>query len=174
MRVLTLAVWLVARTAAAQQPATVLPDSARGESVPAPPPPSPEQLRYLDGLKTVGRGVAQLKDGVTRVANAGSDTSKLKLAARRLGGLCGAARGFMTSGRTKMQPAAYADSTQIKARKLTVQIDTLVHGAGRCEASAIRQTDSTAAGLLTQLRAYEGALRDFRAAIGLPNRPPAP
>jgi len=171
MRVLTLALLLVASSAAAQQPAAVIPESARADSVPAPPPPpSPEQLRYLDGLKTVGRGVAQLKDGVTRVANAGGDTTKLKLAGRRLGGLCGAARGFMTSGRTKMQPAAYADSTQVRARKLTVQIDTLVRGAGRCESSAPRETDSTAAGLLAQLRAYEAALRDFRAAIGLPNR----
>jgi len=175
MRVLTLALWLVASTAAAQEPTPVVAESAhaesaRAESVPAPPPPpTPEQLRYIDGLKTAGRGVAQLKSGVNSVANAGKDTTKLKTAGRRLGGLCGAARGFMTSGRSKMQPKAYADSTQLKAKKLSVQIDTLVKASTRCETSASRQPDSTATGLITQLRAYEAALKDFRAAIGLPN-----
>jgi hypothetical protein len=176
MRVLTLALWLVASSAAAQQPVSAVPESARSESVlappqpPPPPPPSPEQLRYLDGLRTAGRGIAQLKDGVNRVANAGRDTTKLKLAGRRLGGLCGTARVFMTSGRGRMQANAYTDSTQLHARRLAIQIDTLVRVAGRCEASAARQTDSTAAGVLFQLRAYEAVLRDFRAAIGLPNR----
>jgi len=178
MRVLTLALCLIASRAAAQQPVPVssVPESARAESVPAPvqppapPPPSPEQLRYLDGLKTAGRGVAQLKDGVNRVANSGRDTIKLKLAGRRLGGLCGTARVFMTSGRGRMPLNAYSDSTQLRARRLAIQIDTLVRVAGRCEASAARQPDSTAAGVLFALRAYEAVLRDFRAAIGLPNR----
>lgn len=177
MRVLTLAVWLLASSAAAQEPVTaradsaraVSPESARAESVPAPLPPSPEQLKYLDGLKTAGRGIAQLKSGVTGAANAGRDTTKLKLAGRRLGGLCGAARGFMSSGRSRMQANAYTDSTQLKARRLATQIDTLVKVAGRCESSAARQTDSTANAVLVQLRVYEGALRDFRGAIGLPN-----
>ncbi|HUL03377.1 MAG TPA: hypothetical protein VLV16_09145 [Gemmatimonadales bacterium] len=169
MRVLTLAMWLIASSAAAQEPVAVSAESARTESVPAPPPPSPEQLKYLDGLKTAGRGVAQLKSGVTSVANAGRDTTKLKLAGRRLGGLCGAARGFMSSGRSKMQANAYADSTQLRARRLATQIDTLVKVAGRCESSAARQTDSTASAVLNGLRAYEAALRDFRGAIGLPN-----
>ena len=169
MRVVTLALWLAASSASAQEPTVVVAESARAESVPAPPPPpSPEQLRYLDGLKTAGRGIAQLKSGVNSVANAGRDTTKLKAAGQRLGGLCGASRGFMTSGRSKMQPKAYSDSTQLKAKKLAVQIDTLVKVAGRCQVSAARQADSTAAAVLAQLRAYEAALKDFRSAIGLP------
>jgi hypothetical protein len=180
MRALTLAVLLFASNAAAQQPDSAPAESARAESVaalpplpppppPVPPPPSPDQLKYLDGLKTAGRGVAQLKSGVNSVANAGRDTTKLKTAGQRLSGLCGAARGFMTSGRSKMKPNAYTDSTQVKAKRLAVQIDTLVKGASRCEATAAKQADSTANGLLVQLRAYETALRDFRGAIGLPN-----
>lgn len=170
MRFLTLALWLVAISASAQEPTPVVAETAHTDSVPAPPPPpSPEQLRYLDGLKTAGRGVAQLKSGVNSVTNAGHDTTKLKTAGRRLGGLCGAARGFMTSGRSRMQPKAYTDSTQLKAKKLSVQIDSLVKASGRCESSAARQPDSTATGLVTRLRAYETALKDFRAAIGLPN-----
>jgi len=36
--------------------------------VPAPPPtPTIEQIHYLEGLKTVTRGVAQVRDGVNRV-----------------------------------------------------------------------------------------------------------
>ena len=92
------------------------------------------------------------------------------VAARRLAGLCGTARGFMTSGRVKMQASAYQDSTGIKARRLTLQVDSLIRSTPICELRATRQPDSTVAGLMTRLRTYEAALREFRAAIGLPNR----
>jgi len=173
MRCFTLALCLVATTAAAQEPVPTVPESTRAESTPAPVPPTLEQLRYLDGLRTAGRGIAQLRDGLNRVASSHRDTLRFKQAARRLGGLCGTARGFMTSGRAKMQATAYEDSTKVKARRVMLQIDSLIRSAPTCEARAFRQPDSTTAGLLIRLRAYETALRDFRAAIGLPTAKPA-
>ena len=41
-------------------------------------------------------------------------------------------------------------------------------GTGDDSGSAFRQPDSTTAGLLIRIRAYDAALREFRAAIGLP------
>ena len=76
----------------------------------------------------------------------------------------------MTSGRAKMQPNAYADSTELKARRVTLQVDSLIRSTPACELNASREPDSTVAALVTRLRGYEAALRDFRAAIGLPNR----
>src|SRR2546430_17734958 len=57
-------------------------------------PPTPEQQRFLSGLRTATRGIAQLKDGVNRVTRAqatGGGTSQLR-AGRSLAGLCGSAR----------------------------------------------------------------------------------
>ena len=65
---------------------------------------------------------------------------------------------------------AAMDSTAVRAKRLGAQIDTLIRFAPTCEARAATQPDSTSARLLAQLRAYESALRDFRAAIGLPNK----
>jgi hypothetical protein len=170
MRGFTLVLCLVAATASAQEPVQAIPETTRAESTPPPALPTLEQQRYLEGLRTAGRGVAQLKDGVSRVSSSHGDSVRLKQAARRLGGLCGTANGFMTSGRTKMKATAYEDSTGIKARRLTTQIDSLIRSTPTCEMSAARKPDSTVTGLLSRLRAYEAALRDFRAAIGLPNR----
>ena len=60
--------WFVAATALrAQQPVPPAPDSTRAESthaLPAPPapaalaPPTPEQQRFLSGLRTATRGIA--------------------------------------------------------------------------------------------------------------------
>ena len=168
MRGLTLALCLVAATAAAQQPVPTTPESARAESTPPPAPPTPEQARFLQGLRTAGRGIAQLKDAVSRVSTAGRDSLRLKQAARRLAGLCDTARGFMTTGRAKMQAVAYEDSTRIKARRLAAQIDSLVRFIPRCETNAVRRPDSTSVELVNRIRAYEAALREFRAAIGWP------
>ena len=170
MRGFTLVLCLVATTAAAQQPVPTIPESTRVESAPPPVPPTLEQLRYLQGLRTAGRGIAQLKDGVNRVSGSHRDSQRLKQSVRRLAGLCGTAHGFMASGRVKMTATAYEDSTRVKARRLTMQVDTLIRSTSTCETSAARQPDSTVAGLLSRLRAYEAALREFRAAIGLPNR----
>lgn len=170
MRGFALVLCLVATTAAAQQPVPAVPQSTPAESVPPPAPPTPEQLRYLEGLRTAGRGIAQLKDGVSRVSNSQGDSLRLKQAARRLGGLCGAASGFMSSGRARMRPTAYEDSTRVVAQRLTLQVDSLVRSMPGCQRGAATSPDSTVAALLARLRVYETALRDFRAAIGLPNR----
>jgi hypothetical protein len=176
MRRLVLVLWLAASAAVAQQPAKTTADSAPAESMPPlpqppqPPPPTPEQDRYLQGLRTAGRGIAQLKSAVYAVGNAGRDTARLRQAGRRLGGLCGAARGFLTGGRGRMDATAYADSTRLKARRLNAQIDTLIRFVPVCESTAATQPDSTRARVEARIRTYEAALRDFRAAIGLPNR----
>jgi hypothetical protein len=166
---------MAAGTAAAQEPVKTIPDSvvARAESTPPPPspaPPTPEQDRYLQGLRTAGRGIAQLKNAVYGVGNAGRDSARLRQAGRRLAGLCGAARGFLTGGRGRMDATAYEDSTRLKARRLNAQIDTLIRFVPVCEMNATVQPDSTRARVQARIRAYETALRDFRAAIGLPNR----
>src|SRR5436190_23357621 len=79
--------------------------------VPAPPPtPTIEQIHYLVGLKTVTRGVAQVRDGVNRVVRTEkADSLTRRRAARRMGGLCGTARSFILSGRPRMQSSAYAE-----------------------------------------------------------------
>src|SRR5439155_691628 len=84
------------------------PDSARAESALAPPPPpTPEQKRFVDGLRTATRGIAQLKDGLNRVTRTQStgDSVSRRRAGRLLVGLCGSARAFMARGRPYMKPA---------------------------------------------------------------------
>lgn len=152
----------------AQQPTSPRPDSARADTA----PPTPEQEHYLLGLRTAGRGVAQLRDGVDRVMRMRNarDTTRLRDAGKRLAGLCSAARGFMNRGRPSLKPTVYEPPTRTPARQLTVQIDSLIAYTGTCEASAGKAPTKVATELLAKLRIYEGALRDFRAAIGLPNK----
>lgn len=162
--------------AAAQAADSARTDTASGTPLAPPPPPplpaTPEQERYLRGLRTAGRGVAQLKDGVDRVlrTQSGSDTLRQIQAAKRLAGLCTAARGFMVSGRAGMKPTAYEDSTRIHARLLAGRIDSLIGFTPSCERGAGKAPGPVANDLLGRLRSYETALRAFRAAIGLPNR----
>src|SRR5207244_11252646 len=103
----------------AQQPVPPAPDSTRAESahaLPAPAalaPPTPEQQRFLSGLRTATRGIAQLKDGVNRVTRAqatGGGTSQLR-AGRSLAGLCGSARTFLRQGRPGPKSPPSSDST---------------------------------------------------------------
>src|SRR6266545_1320854 len=159
----TLIVVLAAATAPLQD--TVVPPRDT-----APLPPTPEQTRYLEGLRTVARGVAQLRDGIDRVARTQQtrDTVRQKQAGRRLGGLCTTARTFMTSGRPRMAPTAYADSMRIIARQLVVRIDSIVKFLPTCTTAAGRQPASVAADLLNRMRAYETALAAFRAALAPP------
>lgn len=176
--------------AAGQQVTPAVPESARAESARAagavanplppalpapvntlPPAPSPAQLHYLQGLKTVGRGIAQLKDGVNHVTSAGRDSVRLKQAGHRLAGMCGAAQGFLARGRSRMSAAAYADSTALKARKLLAQIDTLNKFAPTCLTGAAKEPTTTATQLSNDLKGYDAALKDFRAAIALPVAP---
>lgn len=158
-------------------PAPTGPDSASHDSVPdgtavpeAPPLPTPEQDRYLDGLRRVGRGIAQLKTALDRVSRseASRDTVSQRRATRRLGGYCGSARWFMTGGRARMNDTAYADTTGLRAKRLTRAIDDLIQYAPTCETDAGSATKTVVRELGTRLRAYDDALADFRAALGLP------
>lgn len=156
------------------QDTTSQPDSATPALAPPSPPPTPAQTRYLAGLRSASRGVAQLKDGVDRVLRslARPDSIRVKQAGSRLAGLCGAARGFMANGRAQMQAAAYQDSARIKARALAVQVDSLLRYVPTCEAWAARAPGRTANELLDRLRVYEASVREFRTAAGIRSRLP--
>jgi len=131
---------------------------------PTPPPPTLAQVRFQQALRTAGRGVAQLRDGLSRLEAAGKDSLRAVLASRRLSGLCGAARGFLERGRGRMDVGAYEDSTRRLAHQLVVQLDTLLRLTPLCEANAAREPIGVASALGLGLKAYDVALRDFRAA----------
>lgn len=162
--------------AAAAQPAIQQSDTTHVDTTRPLFAPTPPQERYLDGLKTAGRGVAQLKDGINQVARAAGshDTTKLHQAGHRLGGLCGAARGFLTNGRASMNANVFTDSTRKAARDLALRVDSLSTGTKTCEHAAARDPSKTTNDLLIHIRAYEEALANFRTDIGLPNRATVP
>src|SRR6266700_1835084 len=138
--------------------------AARKDTAPPSPTATPtiEQIRYLKGLKAATRGVAQIRDGLNRVARTQrADSLTRRHAARRL---CGTARSFIVSGRPRMQPNAYADSMRILAKQLTTRLDSLTSVLPTCEKTAGR--DSTVANTLTtRLKNYDDALTAFRAAL---------
>jgi hypothetical protein len=133
---------------------------------PPPPPPTPtiEQTRYMEGLKTATRGIAQVRDGLNRVVRTQSADSLTRAhAAKRLGGLCGSGRSFIVSGRPKMQATAYADSVRLLAKQLTVRLDSLSTAMTTCEKTAARDPTVTTT-LTTRLKSYDDALLAFRSA----------
>ena len=138
-----------------------------------PPPPAPtlEQIRYMAGLRTVTRGVTQLRDGLNRVARTqqASDSIRKRSAARRLGGLCGTARTFIISGRPKMQATAYADSLRLLAKQLTLRLDSLNSALPVCEKSAGSDPATVTTTLTVRLKSYDDALLAFRAGINKPD-----
>ena len=163
---------VAATTAAAQDSAYVRPDSVvRTDSG-----PTPAQKRYVDGLRTVGRGVAQLKDGVDRVfrARASADTSRQRQAGLRLGGLCGTAHGFLTRGRAQMSSAAYEDSVAAIARQLALSVDSLARGLPPCQKEAGKAGERIANDLVGRLRGYEASLQRYRVATGIAPAPATP
>jgi hypothetical protein len=172
MRCLTVLLCFAAIPLAAQTPP--LPDSARTESTPPPPPPpppSPEQKRFLNGLRTATRGIAQLKDGLGRVTRAGGrDTAVQRRAGRLLSGLCGSGRAFLKRGRPQMIATVYEDSVGPKAKRLVTQLDSLIAYTPTCEQNAAAAPDVTAVELGKRMKNYDSAFRDFRLAIGLPVR----
>jgi len=175
MRCLAVLCCVAATVAGAQQPtpppSPPPPDSARAESALAPPPaPTPEQKRFVDGLRTATRGIAQLKDGLNRVTRTQStgDSVSRRRAGRLLVGLCGSARAFMARGRPYMKPAVYEDSTRLKARRLTVQMDSLISYTTSCEQTATATPVPVATELTKRLKSYDAVLRDFLLAVGLP------
>ncbi len=135
--------------------------------IPAPAPaPTIEQIRYMVGLKTATRGVAQIRDGVNRVVRTQqADSLTRRRAARRLGGLCGTARSFIISGRPKMQATAYADSMRVLAKQLTIRLDSLNAALPTCEKTAGRDPTTVAGSLTTRLKNYDDALLAFRTAL---------
>jgi len=150
-------------------------DSARAvpESVQTtPPPPAPETLeqkRFTAGLRTATRGIAQLKEGMNRVARAGTrDSVAQRRAGRFLAGLCGSSRGFLKRGRPQMSPLVYEDSVQLKAKRLVTQVDSLIKYTTTCEDSAGATPNVTVVGLGKRMKSYDAALRDYRVALGLP------
>lgn len=164
---------LLAPPLSGQEPTPPPPESGSAATPPPPPvPPNPGQERYLQGLRTAGRGVAQIKDGMSRLSRvqAGRDTAQIRQAARRLGGLCSAARGFLTSGRGRMEPSVYEAPVRKPARDLVFQVDSLSLIAKECQLTAGKSPSPVAAGLLMRMRAYEASLAAFRTSIGLPNK----
>jgi len=167
MRCLAVLLCFTAISLGAQTPPVV--DSVRVESTPPPLPPSPEQKRFLDGLRTATRGIAQLKDALARVTRAGGrDAAVQRRAGRLLSGLCGSSRAFMKRGRPQMSPTVYEDSVQLKAKRLVTQVDTLIKYTTTCEDSATVAAGATVLALGKRMKSYDAALRDFRVAIGLP------
>ncbi|PYO88822.1 MAG: hypothetical protein DMD58_11260 [Gemmatimonadetes bacterium] len=165
---------MVITVVAYQQDTVTHKDSVPPPPVPAPAPPSPppaaaptiEQIRYLAGLKTATRGVAQIRDGVNRVVRTQqADSLTRRRAARRLGGLCGTARSFIVSGRPKMQATAYADSMRILAKQLTVRLDSLNASLLVCEKTAGKDPSTVATTLTGRLKTYDDALLAFRTAL---------
>ena len=145
-------------------------------AVPAPvtpPAPTIEQLRYIEGLRTATRGVAQIRDGLNRVVRTqqAGDSLTRRRAARRLGGLCGSARSFILSGRPKMQPTVYADSMRVLAKQLTTRLDSLNSSLPSCEKTAGRDPATVATDLTNRLKVYDDALLAFRNAQAALNRP---
>ena len=171
MRCLAVLLCLAVTSLTAQQPETPRDSAAPAETVPpAPPtPPTPEQQHFMEGLKTATRGIAQLKDGMSRVSrSAKSDSLAQRRAGRFLAALCGSSRGFLKRGRPQMNPTAYEDTVRVKAKRLTTQMDTLIAFTPACEQVGAAAPNSTAVELGKRLKSYDGALRDFRLAIGLP------
>jgi len=164
---------MVVTLVAYQQDTVTHKDSLPPPPVPAPapvPPPAPvptiEQIRYMEGLKTATRGVAQIRDGVNRVVRTQqADSLTRRRAARRLGGLCGTARSFIVSGRPKMQATAYADTMRVLAKQLTTRLDSLTTALPTCEKTAGRDPSSVAGTLTTRLKNYDDALLAFRTAL---------
>lgn len=152
-------------------PAAVAASPAQSPA-PLAPQLTPAQVRFQQGLRTVGRGVAQLRAGLTRVENAGHDSVRVTQAKRRLGGLCGTARLFLQSGRGRLDLGAYEDTTKLWAEVLVAQVDTLLRIAPLCVTNATRDPGSVAAALEVGLMEYDTALRDFRLALSTP--PPIP
>lgn len=153
-------------------PPGVVPAPVQVPAPPAPPPaPTIEQIRYMDGLKTVTRGIAQIKNGLDRVVRTrqSADSVTRRRAARRLGGLCGSGRSFIVSGRPKMQATAYEDTLRVLAKQLTTRLDSLSRALPVCEKTAGSDPTTVATTLTSRLKSYDDALLAFRNALTKPD-----
>jgi hypothetical protein len=164
---------MVVTVAAYHQDTVTHKDSVPPALVPVPAPvtspapaPTIEQIRYLAGLKTATRGLAQIRDGVNRVVRSQqADSLTRRRAARRLAGLCGTARSFIVSGRPKMKPTAYADSMRVLAKQLTTRLDSLTNALPTCEKTAGSDPNAVATALTGKLKNYDDALLAFRTGL---------
>ena len=170
-RSITLTLLVLGTLALAGRAVAQLPGGADSNAAAA-PPPNPQQQRYMQGLRTAGRGVAQIKTGIDRLnrVRGSKDSSQVKVAAKRLTAYCSAARSFIASGRGQMDPVAYDPPTRKPARELTLQLDSLSLSAKECQNAKGLAAQTLSTGLVARLRAYDAALAEFRTAIGLPNK----
>jgi len=155
----------------AQDSTSKPPDSTHVDS--APPPPTPEQEQWMQGLRTAARGIGQIKSGIERVQRAqGGDPARLHDAGRLLSGYCGTARGFMRNGIGRMSSTAYVGDSRPIARQVVIQIDSVIRESVTCEEQATRDPGASVDRLVPVLRSYEAAIAAWRAMVGLPAAPP--
>ena len=150
-------------------PAPKPPDSTHHDSV---PPPTAEQLKWMDGLRTAARGIGQIKSGIENVQRAGTNPSQLKRAGKLLAGFCGTGRGFMHTGVARMSSTAYpvGDNRKI-AKQVVIQIDSVARETTTCEQTAARDPKTSVEHLTLLLQSYEVSIGAWRAMVGLPPLP---
>jgi len=147
------------------------PDSTHVDSTP--PPPTPEQEQWMQGLRTAARGIGQIKSGIERVQRAqGGDPARLRDAGRLLAGYCGTARGFMRNGIARMSNTAYEGDHRPIAHQVVVQIDSVIRESVTCEQQASHDPGTSVDRLANVLKSYEAAIAAWRAMVGLPAIPP--
>lgn len=169
--VLSMAGTLVAASLAAQDttPAPKPPDSTHHDSV---PPPTPEQIKWMEGLRTAARGIGQLKSGIENVQRAGASPTQLRRAGKLLAGFCGTGRGFMRTGVARMSSTAYPTGDNRKiARQVVIQIDSVARETTTCEQIAGKDPKTSVQHLTPLLMSYEASIAAWRAMIGLPPIP---
>ena len=155
---------------AAQDSIPKAPDSTHTDS--APPPPTPEQQRWMQGLRTAARGIGQLKSGIERVQRAAGSATQLERAGKLLAGYCGTGRGFMRSGVVHMSSTAYPEGDNRKiARQVVIQIDSVIKQSIACEARGRHDPTGTVDLLVPVIRSYETAIAAWRGMIGVPPIP---
>jgi hypothetical protein len=162
---------LAAAPLAAQDstPAPKPADSTHADSTP--PPPTPEQQKWMQGLRTAARGIGQIKSGIENVQRAGTNTTQLKRAGKLLAGFCGTARGFMRTGVARMPSAAYSGDSRKIARQVVIQIDSVARETNTCEVQAPRDPKTSVEHLMPFIQSYEAAIAAWRAMAGLPTLP---
>lgn len=168
---LSVAACLAAAPLAAQDstPAPKPADSTHADS--APPPPTPEQQKWMQGLRTAARGIGQIKSGIEGVTRAGTSPTQLKRAGKLLAGFCGTGRGFMRTGIAKMPNSAYEGDNRKIARQVVTQIDSVAKATNACEQQAARDPKTSVDHLMPLIQSYEAAIAAWRSMVGLPPLP---
>lgn len=144
-------------------------DTAAAADTAGPFVPTPEQARYLDGLQTAARGVAQLKDGIDRVnrALATGDTARIRQEARRLAVWCGSARSFIAQGRPRMNFRLFDEPQRTPSRALAIQVDSVAALLPVCQREALGAPESVVKRLVERITHYEAAVGVWRGAFGI-------